>query len=227
MKRIAGAFLATIIIVVGCVNIPKTFEAHITIDIRHQIEQQAGSLLDFIEEESDSLEIENTDAEPASTSWLWRAQEALSPFSVAYAAELKSDSPKIREIALRLRERNKPIRELKATGSIGENNRGYLKMREPDKIEDADKRNEAQRLIAAENKDRKALHQEIARLNKDQEVSVGTVERIYAMTRLMRAKEGELVQLPPKGDQFDEFKASEKGKKLGKDCVPEAWVIIR
>lgn len=227
MKRVAGAFLAAIVIVVGCVNIPKTFEAHITIDIRHQIEQQAGSVLDFIEEESNDLKGDNTSARPDSTSWLQRAQGTLSPFGVVYAAELKSDSPKIREIALRLRERNKPILELKATMSTGENNRGYLEMREPDRIADADKRNEAQRLIAAENSDRKALHQEVAQLNKDQDVSVGAVERIYAMTRLTRAKAGELVQLPPKGEAFDEFAASDKGKKLGKERVPGAWVTIR
>ena len=80
--------------------------------------------------------------------------------------------------------------------------------------------------MADENKDRKALYREVARLNSEQSVSVSTVEGIYATARLKRAKTGEIFQLPPAGKEFDAFKASAVGKKLGGKCVPKAWVTI-
>ena len=96
-----------------------------------------------------------------------------------------------------------------------------------EKIVDAEDRNETQRLIAAENKDRKALYGEIARLNKDQNVSVSEVEQIYAFERLKRAKTSEIFQLPSTGADFDAFKASPAGKSLGEECKPDAWVTIK
>ena len=116
---------------------------------------------------------------------------------------------------------------MKNKGIVGENNRGYLEVRDPDKKMTPDERNEAQRLVAAECKDRKALYQEDARIEKEKNVSVSLVERTYAMERLRRAKPGDVFQLPPAGQDFDAFTASEQGRKLGAECVPEAWVTIK
>ena len=100
------------------------------------------------------------------------------------------------------------VEAAKKTGAVGENNRGFLEMIKPDAIADAEQRNNVQRVVAAENEDRKALYQEVARLNSDQNLTVGTVERIYAQKRLERAKSGEVFQLPPAGADFDAFAAS-------------------
>jgi len=216
-----------VFIIVGCVNIPKKFEAHITVDIRHHIEQQAGSTLDYIEGKTDQLPAPEAKPEGSGTSWVEKAKDFLSPVSVAYAAELKTTSPTMTQIATELRKRFDQIEALKKKGYAGEDNRGYVDLRNADKIENADERNEAQRLVAAENKDRKALYNEVARLNKDQNVGVATVERVYAQERLKRAKPGELFQLPPKGEDFDAFKTSDAGKRLGAECIPDAWVVIK
>jgi len=237
--RLAAAFtLALLLAGLGCViRTENTIDAHITLDIRH-IEDDAEEILKFICGETDTLEgINGTSDENAATqedsppdqssNSPWRVLDWLNPMPAAYAAELKSSSPLVNEIAVKLRERNDAVVALKRQGCLGENNRGYVALRECDALEDTDKRNEAQKQLAEENKDRKALYKEIARLNKDQPgLTVSTVESIYAAQRLKRAKPGEIFQLPPAGEYFDEFKASQAGKTLGAKCVPEAWVTI-
>jgi uncharacterized protein YdbL (DUF1318 family) len=230
MKKIlAASFAIGLLVVLGCVNIPSKFEAHITIDIRQHIEQQAASTLDFIEGKTDELPaLESPAPAKEGASLLHQIREQLSPMRTAYAAEkLKESSPLITEIAQGLRERNEAIKAIKGKEYAGETNRGYLELRDAEKIVDAEERNETQRLIAAENKDRKALYGEIARLNKDQNVSVSEVEQIYAFERLKRAKPGEIFQLPAAGEDFDAFKESPAGKSLGEECKPEAWVTIK
>ena len=85
---------------------------------------------------------------------------------------------------------------------------------------------QVQRVIAAENKDRKALYLEIARINREQNLNVSTVEGIYAQEHLERAKAGEHFQLPVAGGDFEAFKRSPAGQRLASRCVPGAWVRI-
>jgi len=194
-------------VILGCVVIPDTFEAHIFVDIRH-IEQQAASVLDYVSGQSDTIEpvtegAPDEQAEDGQSSFLQRAIELLDPVKVAYAQELKSTSPLVKQIADRMRERFDEVQALKKTGAVGENNRGFLEMIKPGNLSGDEAKNEAQRLIAADNEDRKALYAEVARLNRGENVSVSTVERVYAKERLDRAKSGEWVQLPPEGEWFD------------------------
>jgi len=228
MKRyLYGLTTMGIVLVVGCVNIPNKFEAHITVDIRHHIEQQAGSTLDYIEGKTESLpEHAANKAGEGKTSWLEKARAVLSPIQPVYAAELKDSSPEITRIATELRKRFDQIAVLKQNGCTGESNRGYVELRNLDKLRSADERNAAQRLIAAENADRKALYQEVARLNADQKVSVSMVESIYAVERLKRARPGELFQLP-EGTVFDRFKETDVAKRLGSEAVAGTWVTIK
>ncbi len=218
--------VAVLACVLGCVIETKhTIEAHITLDIRH-IEEQASDVLDFIEERSDTLpglEAEDSGA----TSWLWDALDALDPMPTAYAAELKKSSPLLKQIATKLRERHVKVAELKASECLGENNRGYVELRECDALAESEARNAAQKLLAEENKDRKALYNEIARLNRDQEgVTISMIEGVYALERLKRAKPGEIFQLSAPGEAYNEIKASALGKKLADQCQPAAWVTI-
>jgi uncharacterized protein YdbL (DUF1318 family) len=223
MKRIPGAIkVAFLVVLVGCVVIPDTFDVSISIDIRH-IEEQANDLLNYVEGK--------TDVSPATdgpqSSRIRKVLDFFSPMRVAYAAQLKDSSPLVNQIATKMRKRNLELDTVKKTGAVGENSRGLVELVKPETLGGSDEKNAAQRLIAAENEDRKALYQEVARINSDQNLKVGTVERIYAQKRLERAKRGELFQLPPAGDDFDAFKKSTAGKKLGSACAPGAWVTIR
>jgi len=228
MRRIVLAFLAVVAVVaLGCVNIPKKLEAHIVIDIRHQITDQANSVLDYVEGKTDALEDEaGESAPPGEGASLRRLYEFVAPVRPVYAAELRTVSPEIETIAASLRERNDKVQELKERRVAGENNRGYLELRDADDLK-PEERNEAQRTVAAERKDRKALYQEIARLNKDQDVTVSMVEQIYAFERLKRAEPGEIFELPAKGELFEKLRTMPLGKKLGDECQPGAWVTIK
>ncbi|MBI2435886.1 MAG: DUF1318 domain-containing protein, partial [Candidatus Hydrogenedentes bacterium] len=194
MKRVPLAFLiAALLIVGGCVlRTEHKIEAHITLDIRH-IEEQAEATLDYIEGKTDTVPDLELPAAAAPTSWLRNTLDALAPVQVAYAAELKAESPLVKQILDSLRARHAQVDAMKKQGCFGENNRGYVELRECDALKETDKKNEAQKLLSEENKDRKALYNEIARLNKEEGVSVSMVESIYAMERLQRAATGEAV----------------------------------
>ncbi len=225
-KTIIMGAAVVLAVALGCViRTEHKIDAHITLDIRH-IADQAENVLDFIEGKTDTLP--GLEAAPEPVSFLDRAIDVLSPIHVAHAASLQvTTSPRVQEIALSMRNRNEKIEALKQQGCVGENNRGYAELRDCDALSEADKRNEAQKLVADENNDRKALYNEIARLNRDAgNVTVATVESIYAMERLRRAKTNELFQLPPAGENFNAVKQSPLGQRIGDKCEPNAWVVI-
>lgn len=226
MIRVLSAFLVACLIVgFGCVRIPDKFEAHIVVEVRHQIENQAEQVLDYVEGRTDTLpELEAV--EPEATSWLRDAVYSLAPIQVAYAQNLNEESPRVKQIAQSMRDRHAELEKLKASKAVGETNRGYVELRPSDALGDAEAKNEAQRLIAAENEDRKALYQEIARLNKEADITVSFIERAYAQKRLERAKSGEIFQLPPDGEDLASFRNSAMGKKLGAQVAPNAWVTM-
>lgn len=229
MKRILiAALTGAILVVLGCtLRTEHTIDAHITVDIRH-IEEQADNVLDFIEGESEQL----PPVEPAETSGesslIKPFLEAINPVRQAHAGELKSDSARIREIAESLKERFPKIEALKKQALIGENDRGYVELRPNDALEDdAERKNDLQKLIHEENEDRKQLYTEIVKLNTDQaDLSLTVVERIYAKKRLERAKTGEIFRLPPEGKDFDEFKEVLKKKQVEGKIAPKEWIKI-
>lgn len=218
------ATVAALVVVMGCVVIPDTFQAHIVVDIRH-IQEQAEQALDYIEGKTDELPELSAVPDADKSSLLERLKDAVAPVRVAYAQ--KEDSPRARQILQAMRDRHSQLESVKQTGAVGENNRGFVELVYPDKISDGERLNEVQRVIAAENEDRKAFYQEIARLNQEQDLKVGVVEAIYAQKRLERARPGELFQLPPAGEAFDTFKASAKGRALGAEATPGVWVVIK
>lgn len=225
----ASRFLsaAALAALVGCVVIPDTFEATININIRH-IQEQADQLLDYVEGESETIPEFTPPEDTGDTSMRignlhfamnWSAPQAM-------AAELDDSSPRVTQIANAMKQRHPELEAIKKTGAVGENNRGFVEIVNASVFNNPAAENEAQRIIAAENEDRKALYREVARLNSDQNVPVSVVERVYAQTRLKRAKSGEIFQLPPAGEDFDTFKNSAKGRALGTSARPGAWVII-
>ncbi len=222
-RRMIGLNALVVALLVGCViRTEHKIDAHITLDIRH-VQEQAEDVLDFIEGKTDALP---GFEEEKATSWLQRSLDFLNPIEVVHAAEMKTDSAKVKQIATELRKNNAAVSKLVASGCFGESNRGYVELQDCDDFNDAAAKNEAQQLLASENQARKALYNEIARLNKDDGLSVSAVEQIYAAQRLKRGAPGERYQLPAAGELFDEIKGSALGKKLGAACAPGAWVTI-
>lgn len=223
-KVSSAAFLAALI---GCINIPDTFEARIYIDIRH-IEEQADKFLDYVEGKSETLPSFSAPADDQSSrlSFIPTHFAALFSSGVVYAQELKDDSPLVKQIADAMKARHPELEALKRTGGVGENNRGFVEVVDASKFASPEAENEAQRLVAAENEDRRALYKEVARLNSAEGVTVSTVEAVYALKRLERASSGHVVQLPPPGPNFDAFKSSAAGQQLGAAAQPGAWVTM-
>jgi hypothetical protein len=215
MRRIAiVTALAGFMAAMGCVHIPSAFESHAKLDIRQQIRQHAAAVLDFIEGKTEALPA------PKKTSWLDPVRTFLAPTAHAAGNDAMSG------ILVALRNRNPQIVDLKARRLVGETNRGYLEFRDDPSL-DAKTRNAIQQVVAAENKDRKLLYEDDARIERERNATVSMVERGYAIERLKRAKAGECVQLPSKGDDFDAFEASAAGQRLGAACLPEVRVILK
>ncbi|MCX8063648.1 MAG: YdbL family protein [Candidatus Hydrogenedentes bacterium] len=223
MKKVYAICIAMLLLYLNCViQTRHTIEAHITLDIRH-IQEQAGTLLDYVEKKTDELPVDESNTSKKKVS----REYNLSPFPKAYAQTLVTVSPLAKEIADRMRNRYEKIEEAKNQGCLTENNRGYLELRECAILTDPDQKNEIQRLLSEENKDRKALYREIANLNKNiPDMSVSKVELIYAYERIQRAKPGHIVQLPEDPEFFQKLKDTALCQKLGDKCQPGAWVTI-
>lgn len=228
MKRNAYALsIGMLVLYLGCVVVPDEITARIYIDIRH-IQEQADKALDYVEGKTDAPpELAPIPDEPQTQSFLRDAIQFISPVRVAHAQEMKESSARATQILTAMRQRHSELEAAKATGAVGENNRGMAELVYPDKITDAEKRNEVQRLVAAENEDRKAYYQEIARLNKDENLTIATVERVYAQRRLMRGRAGELFQMPPAGEDLNTFLESAMGKKVASEATAGAWVVLK
>ncbi|WP_022668355.1 YdbL family protein [Desulfospira joergensenii] len=85
----------------------------------------------------------------------------------------------------RMKKRLPVIADLKTKGIIGENNQGYLAY--------VGKTKAREEVIAAENKDRKAIYTYFA---KQQKTSVGVVEQVQAKRKAQKANPGEYIQNP-------------------------------
>jgi uncharacterized protein YdbL (DUF1318 family) len=236
MNKFSRIFsMLLVVLAVGCVVIPDTFDANINVTIRH-IQEQADEIWDDIEGDTSSSavwdEIEGDTSSSAvnssvnDVSYFRRAVQFLSPIQIAYAAEGDGTSPRLDQIKAKIKQRYGDVQAAKRTGAVGETNRGLLELAQPEKISDSEQKNKVQRIIAAENQDRKAMYKEIARLNKDDNLTVTAVEHVHAASLMKRAKKGDLVQAPPAGEHFDNFRSTPIGKKLGGAAKPGAWVTL-
>ena len=104
-------------------------------------------------------------------------------FAVPQALSAADDAATIKK---NMAERKPKIEVLKKAGSIGENKTGYLEVMKDVKLEDADNK-----LVEAENKDRKTVYSAIA---KKEGSTVDKVGQLRAKTIHANAKEGEYIQ---------------------------------
>lgn len=224
-RRSVVSSIAAVVFLAGCAIFQDPYNPSITVEV-NEIEAQADMLLDFVEGKIETLP-GMVESAPEDTSWLREFVDFARPVRIAYAAAFEKNSPRVTEIASEMKARYEAIQELKRRGLIGETNRGLIELIHPEKAKSPEDTNEVQRVLAAENGNRKALYKELAILNEDQHLSVTILERVYALKRLERAKPGDFFQLPRAGEEFEAFKASPQGRRLGTTCQPEAWVGIK
>lgn len=125
-----------------------------------------------------------------------------------------------------MRSRHAEISKLKARGVLGEDNRGYLSLRNEDRLENAAAKNGVQKVMAAENEDRKALYRGLARASEERGLTLTRVERAFAARRLARAAAGAVVQLPSNEAEFQALGQTPLGKQWPGTVRPGDWVEV-
>ena len=146
--RLFMQYLLVTLVVVGCVSIPNTFDANINVTIQH------------VYEDAESVEgyVENRTAKAPTVT----TTDGNSVGLVGTSDPLESMSA-----------RNKDIQAAKTAGAIGENDEGYLEFVGTDRSQES----RYLLLILAENDDREALYEGIA---KAENIPVSEVQKVYA-----------------------------------------------
>lgn len=107
-------------------------------------------------------------------------------FGLAAQYDIKTMTPEIQQALENRQNRYAELANLKAQGSIGENNRGYVESRN----------GSASSTVAAENADRGVIYQAIVDQNSLGPSGLSKVEAVFAEVQNEKAKPGEPVQLP-------------------------------
>jgi uncharacterized protein YdbL (DUF1318 family) len=101
--------------------------------------------------------------------------------------ELKEITPAVQQALENRRGRFEALSALKAKGSVGENNKGYIEV-----LDASDP--EAVRIASAENADREVIYTAVGEQNGILS-EMATIEKVFASVQREKAKAGEKVQL--------------------------------
>lgn len=100
--------------------------------------------------------------------------------------DIKEMTPAVKTALDGRKARFAELKELKAKGQVGETNRGYVQKLGGGKNVDS--------VVAAENKDRKAVYEAIVEQNNLGPAALETVETVFAGVQREKAEPGEKVQ---------------------------------
>lgn len=143
------------------------------------------------------------------------------------AAIPETVNPEMGEALVAMQARHGEVQALKAQGSVGESNRGYLRLQDVPLLQDRDVKNAAQKVLAAENKNRKQLFRYVTEENRNFEgLTVSLVEGFYAFEQLKQSAAGARVQLPKSGPLLEESRALDAVKALGAEAEADTWVNL-
>lgn len=99
--------------------------------------------------------------------------------------QIKQMTPEVSAALESRKSRYESLRELKSSGIIGENNKGY--------VEVLNDNGSAQSIVDAENKDRKTIYETIAKQN-GLEGALATIEKVFAQVQRDKASAGDKIQ---------------------------------
>jgi len=146
-----------------------------------EMEKAAAKIVDEIEGGEDSAPSGTKEA--ALVEWL---------VPTAYAGDVSLDitTPAIRKLQASMKARRPLLRQYKEKGNIGEGKDGMMAIRTLQGLPGSERR-KAAGLMKAENKDRAALYQELARANNIPSSEVGRIADIFAKEWRKRLKPGQ------------------------------------
>ncbi len=196
-SKTAFILVATAVIAFGCVTINVYFPEEAIKDLSERIEDEVERVAG-----AGTASFRHQQALDGQRSlWAYVAEPLLRlTAGQAYAqgdavAAPEVTNPAIRKIidsrAARLAELNR----FKASGAIGETNKGDVAVRNLDSLDLRD-RAAVQRLVKSENKDRDALYKEIAAAKSVDLSQAPRIRATYAATLREKAKPGDWIQMP-------------------------------
>ncbi len=106
----------------------------------------------------------------------------------AQAYDIKVMTPQVKAALDARKERFGELKELKAQGLIGENNRGYVEVLGEGLV--------SSDMVKAENADRKIVYKTIVTQNELGSAALATVESVFAGVQRDKAAAGEKIQSP-------------------------------
>lgn len=152
-------------LIVACVTVNVYFPAK-------EVERKAGDIVDDIRKMEPPPP--KSPAPPQSSGDYFRARIRFG--SLAFAQQ---DSPGVNALKQQIRERFPRLLPFFQKGAVGENLSGFVELRDTATLSAAE-RNELKALVDAENRDRRALYQEVAKSLNITPDQIGKVQRIFA-----------------------------------------------
>lgn len=186
MKRfsIFLPILFCLTLVMACVTVNIYFPAaeiqraadEIVDEVRPQQQEEKGSSVDRIR-----------------VWWLARLVSSIGPNLAFAQVDIDISSPAIRKLKDSLAGRFGSLKGFYTGGALGENNRGYVEIRDESGL-NLKKKADLRKLAEAENSDRKALYKEILVANNLETRFLSEVERLFANSWRNKALSGSWIQ---------------------------------
>lgn len=170
----------------------KPLEVKIDVNVRIDVYQHAVSALDYISGESDTLPDTESDTESQPDSMLRDLFDSVLGVKTVYAAEV-SDQQQLKKLLDSMKKRYPQAQQYKKAGSVGENHKGLLSVRDSEKMKsDPAYAQKVKKLVEEENRDRKQLYLLDAKIKN---TPYEKIAELYAKLRVTRAKKGEWIEV--------------------------------
>lgn len=170
-------------LLLACVTVNVYFPAR-------EVEKRAGDIVDDIRRDQPVPQA------PSAPQGFLRFLPGGWSFTGTAWAQKEPESPAVSALKKQIRERFPRLSPLYQKGAMGENNQGWLEIRDLNNLSPAEK-NEVKPLVDSENRDRRALYQEVAKSMNVSPDQLIKVQRIFAEKWQQSASPGWWIQ---KGD---------------------------
>jgi uncharacterized protein YdbL (DUF1318 family) len=186
MKKfsILSAVLLCLILVIACVTVNIYFPAG-------EVQKAADEIVDEVR--PGQKEGESTSRFQTRPRWSTRLAPFFAPGLAFAQVDINISTPAIRALRASLASRFASLKGFYSRGALGENNQGYVELRDQSGL-DLKGKADLRRLVKAENSDRKNLYMEIIRANNLESRFLPEVEKIFANSWRKKALAGTWIQ---------------------------------
>jgi uncharacterized protein YdbL (DUF1318 family) len=186
MKKFSmfSATLLCLILIIACVTVNIYFPAG-------EVQKAADEIVDEVR--PGQKEGEGTSLYQIRPRWFSRLAPLLAPGLAFAQVDINISTPAIRALRASLAERFGSLKGFYSRGALGENNQGYVELRDQSGLNLKEKA-DLRRLAKAENSDRKNLYTEIIKANNLEPRFLPEVQKIFANSWRKKALSGSWIQ---------------------------------